>query len=329
MASVAAPSSVSVIILGTRRRALERCLESLSAALPPRPFEVLVVLNGSRELSLGHLAPWRRRLPLHVLALPAAPLGRARNAALRVARGEVLVFLDDDAVVPPGFFAALELKLAQYPAASVLGGPNITPPGSAPFERLAGALLSSRFGAGRMSRRYRGFAQDEWTDDSSLMLCNLALRRGAVDAGARFDDGLARNEENLLVQRLARRGGRALHSPDLFVWHERRSGPAAFLKQCFSSGLGRGQMTRLAPGTLRPDHLAPLVLLAAAAAAARSAPAAAAVTAYASASAVAAWGAARGERRRFAAAVALWLLFPAAHAAYAAGVLAGAVWPRR
>lgn len=321
--------SVSVIILGTRLRALERCLAALASARPPLPVEILVVLNGAKEVSLGDLLPWRAHLPLDVIAMPAAPLGRARNAAVRLARGEVLVFLDDDATVPEGFFAALDAKLAQYPAAAVLGGPNITPPGSRPFARLAGALLSSRFGAGRMSRRYRGLAKDAWTDDSTLMLCNLAVRRKAVDAGARFDDGLARNEENLLLARLRGRGGLALHSPELFVWHERRADPAAFLRQCFNSGLGRGQMTRVAPGTLRPDHLAPVVLLAAGLAAASSSTASAAVFVYAAASAVAAWRAARTEPSRSASAAALWLLFPAAHSAYAAGLLAGTVLPRR
>lgn len=330
MPSVEAPASVSVVILGTRRAALERCLEALAAARPPRPLEVLVVLNGAKEVSLGDLRPWRARLPLEVISMPAAPLGRARNAAVRLARGEVLVFLDDDATVPEGFFVALDAKLAQYPAAAVLGGPNITPPGSDAFARLAGALLSSRFGAGRMSRRYRGLAKDAWTDDSTLMLCNLALRRKAVEAGARFDDGLARNEENLMLARLRGRGGLALHSPELFVWHERRASPGAFLRQCFQSGLGRGQMTRVAPGTLRPDHLAPVLLLAAGvAAASSSSSASAAVAAYAAASAVAAWRAARAETARVRSAAVLWLLFPAAHTAYAAGFLAGMALPRR
>lgn len=321
--------SVSVVVLSARPGALARCLGSL-AACDPRPAETFVVLNGPGAAGLAETAAWRDRLPgLSILALPRSPLGRARNAALRAARGESVFFLDDDARVPPDFFARLERKWSEYPSADALGGPNLTPPGSARFARLAGALLSSRFGAGRMSRRYRGFAKDVWTDDSSLMLCNLALRRRALDAGARFDDGLARNEENLLLAGLRRRGGLALHSPELFVWHDRREAPAAFLRQCFQSGLGRGQMTRVSPGSLRPDHLAPLALLAAPFAAGRSPAAAGALAVYALAAAAAAWGAARGERPRAAAAAALWLLFPAAHAAYAAGLLAGALLPRR
>lgn len=314
---------VSVVVLASRPDALPRCLASL-AACEPRPEETFVVLNGPAAARLSEAAGWADRLPgLRVLALPPSPLGRARNAALRAARGEAVCFLDDDARVPPDFFARLERKLREYPAADALGGPNLTPPESGRFARLAGALLGSPFGAGPMSRRYRGLPRDAWTDDSALMLCNLALRRRAVAAGAAFDEGLTRNEENLLLARLARRGGRVLHSPELFVWHERRPGLRAFLRQCFESGVGRAQMTRLAPGTLRPRHLAPLALGLASALAPQ------ALAVYAAAAAAAAWRASRGETGRLAAAFVLWPLFPAAHAAYGAGLAAGAVLPRR
>lgn len=322
MPPVAVSPSVSVVILGTRRRELERCLEALRAARPPRPREVFVVLNGGSELSLGDLLPWRERLPLEVIAMPAATLGRARNAAVRLARGEVLVFLDDDARVPEGFFEALSAKLAQYPAAAVLGGPNLTPPGSGRFQRWVGSVLSSRMGAGPMRRRYAGFARDTWTDDSGLMLCNLAVRRGVLEAeGLAFPETLDRNEENSLLDSLRRRGRLALHAPDLAVLHERRGGPASFLRQCALSGLGRGQMTRAVPRSLGWAHVAPLGLgLAAAAAASRSFPAAAFIlAAYAAAALSAGWRSGGGALDR----AAVTGLIPAAHGAYAAGFLAG------
>ncbi|MBI5597460.1 MAG: glycosyltransferase [Elusimicrobia bacterium] len=317
----AARPALSVIILGTRRAALARCLQSLAAARGPRPAEVVVVLNGAPGVSLADLAPWRRSLALCVLAMPAAPLGRARNAALRVTRGEVVLFLDDDVVVPPDFLENLARKASEYPAAAALGGPNRTPPGSPRFARWAGALLSSAAGAGPMRRRYAGFPVDTWADDASLMLCNLAVRRSALEEeGLEFPEHLDRNEENFLLDGLRRRGRRALHSPDLAVDHERRATLRGFLRQCALSGLGRGQMTRRAPFSLRPHHAAPLVLVCAAAAAGPLRPGGVALTAaYALLAAVSAWSAQRGFVDRAAVAC----LMPAAHLAYAAGFAAG------
>lgn len=321
MPPTSAPPALSVIILGTRRAALARCLDSLAAARGPRPEEVVVVLNGAAGVSLADLGRWRRPLALTVLAMPSAPLGRARNAALRVTRGEVVLFLDDDVVVPPDFLEKLAAKVAEYPGAAALGGPNRTPAGSPRFARWAGALLASPLGAGPMRRRYAGFPTDTWADDSSLMLCNLAVRRRALqEERLEFPEHLDRNEENFLLEGLRRRGRRALHSPALSVDHERRATLGGFLRQCALSGLGRGQMTRRAPLSLRPHHAAPLVLVGAVAAAGPLSPAGAAAAAcYALMAGTAGWRAQRGFVDRAAVAC----LVPAAHLAYAAGFAAG------
>ncbi|MBI3298079.1 MAG: glycosyltransferase [Elusimicrobia bacterium] len=320
--------SVSVVILGTRRAALRRCLDSLAAAGEPAPAEVIVVLNGTWDVTPADLEPYRRSLAPTVLAMPAAPLGRARNAALRLARGEILFFLDDDARVPPGFFASLADKVRAYPDAAVLGGPNLTPEDSGRFQRWAGGVLASAVGAGPMRRRYAGFARDVWTDDSALMLCNLAVRRSVlVEERLAFPEDLDRNEENLLLERLRRRGRAALHSPALAVRHDRRAGPRAFLRQCALSGLGRGQMTRSLPASLRPVHAAPAAMAVAFAASAVWAPGLAVLLSGGYAAAVLASGWTSGGAVLDRAGVAA--LTPAAHLAYAAGFLAGLAGARQ
>lgn len=314
--------SVSVVILGTRRAALSRCLDSLVAAGGPAPAEVIVVLNGAWGVTAADLEPYLTLLPLVVLAIPAASLGSARNAAVRLARGEVLFFLDDDAAVPPGYFASLDDKLRAYPAAVALGGPNLTPVGSGRFQRWAGGVLASAMGAGPMRRRYNGFPSDIWTDDSALMLCNLAVRRGVlVEERLSFPEDVDRNEENILLERLRLRGRAALHSPALGVSHERRASLSAFMRQCALSGLGRGQMTLALPASLRVVHVGPVVLAAALAASAVWAPQAGLLLGGSYAAAVLASGWASGGSMPDRAGVAF--LTPAAHLAYAAGFLAG------
>ena len=83
-------------------RALPRLLDHL-AALDGR-FEVIVADGGSRDATLA-LA---RGHPLEP-AVIAAPRGRARqlNAAAATARGELLVFLHADSLLPPDAYASL------------------------------------------------------------------------------------------------------------------------------------------------------------------------------------------------------------------------------
>jgi succinoglycan biosynthesis protein ExoA len=268
-ADVAPPSSrpeftVSVVIITQNRlESLRACLAGLEAAEEPRPREIVVIVNGPDPATREWLtaASGRNgRLKWSELAVPSK--GKARNEGARLASGDFVYFLDDDAVPVPRFFQILREKQDRYPDAQVLGGPNLTPDESGAFQRSVGYVLESRWGAGRMRARYRGVGEDHAVDDRSLILCNLVIRRSLFQEGAAaFHQSLFYNEENLLLDRLRRRGVRMMYCPDLAVRHARRNSWAAFLRQVWHSGVGRGMMTRMEPRSLRPDFLAPSLLL--------------------------------------------------------------------
>lgn len=256
------PVSVSVIILASRPQSLRRCLQSLAQAERPGPSECLLVLNGNDSACAQTAADFSGLIDgLKILRDGPRSLGGARNWALRQARSRWLCFLDDDITVPAHYFTRLKKKIENHPKAAVIGGPNLTPPGSPLFERCIGHILGSALCAGPLARRCAGFARDTWTDDRGLILCNLNFDREILSKEQLcFDEGLARNEENLLLERLFARGRKALHAPELFVYHERRANLAAFGRQCFLSGQGRAAMSVKFPPALRPGYLAPALL---------------------------------------------------------------------
>ncbi len=91
---------VSVLVC-TRDRPdqLIRCLKSL-LDLDFHSFEIIVVDNGSKNFSIPDLSFSR---PTRFFSQPVPGLSYARNLAVRQARGEFVAFLDDDAVVAPGW----------------------------------------------------------------------------------------------------------------------------------------------------------------------------------------------------------------------------------
>jgi glycosyltransferase involved in cell wall biosynthesis len=88
-----------------RPEELRRALESLARQEPP-PFEVLVIDNAPRDGRTRELV--ENDFPaFRYLEEPVPGLDFARNRALSAALGDVVAFLDDDAVAEPGWSAAL------------------------------------------------------------------------------------------------------------------------------------------------------------------------------------------------------------------------------
>ncbi|MFI2214206.1 glycosyltransferase family 2 protein [Streptomyces sp. NPDC020141] len=99
------------VVIPTRDKAasLRATLTALAAQRCPLPYEVLVVDDGSADGTRetlraldGELAAPRPR----VVAGPARGRAAVRNAGARAARGERLLFLDDDILTPAGHLAA-------------------------------------------------------------------------------------------------------------------------------------------------------------------------------------------------------------------------------
>ncbi len=92
-ASISRPSRLTVAIC-TRNRAasLRRTLVSLAAVAPPdAPWEVVLVLNDCSDDSPAVAGEFAGRVPLVVGVEPQEGLARARNAAVALATGDVVV----------------------------------------------------------------------------------------------------------------------------------------------------------------------------------------------------------------------------------------------
>jgi len=106
---------------------LRRALESLGAIELPEGvrFELLVVDNGSSDETPAVLREHASALPLRVVAEPEPGLSHARNRATAEARGELMVWTDDDVQVEPEWLAAYVEASRRHPDASFFGGASL------------------------------------------------------------------------------------------------------------------------------------------------------------------------------------------------------------
>jgi len=239
---------------------LTACLDSLATQHDPPSFEVLVAgdLDHEVEVVVGG------RFPLAAVAQmsdehqrPLAPSDK-RNELVARAQGELLLFLDDDVVCHPELLRRLTDLATLHPDEAVFGGPNVTPPGRSLVQVVQGAVLGSIVAAGPVRKRW-GRHPEGNADDRYFTLCNMAVRRAAM---VPFPLGLRTGEEIAVLNELHRRGHRMRYHPDLLVFHERRPTVAAFARQIFNYGRGRGRIVRADPRSLRPHHVAPILLVA-------------------------------------------------------------------
>jgi GT2 family glycosyltransferase len=239
---------VSVVIT-THNRAdiLPRCVRATLAEVRRHPgAELLVVDNASADGTPAALAELARveGAPLRTLHEPRLGASHGRNTGLGAARGELVAFLDDDAVPRRGWLAALVAPFAN-PAVAGAGGPlilrlSVPPPAwfTAAFHEAAGS-----YDLGGVQRRvhHRG---GEWYPPSA----NLCLRTLDVIREGGFCDVLGPHgtrhfvhEDADLCARLERRGGEIHYAPDAIADHWVVPGkltPQYFLDHhtCFGEG---------------------------------------------------------------------------------------------
>lgn len=120
---------LSVIICTQRRgERLETAVVSVGRqTYPSQDFELIIVNNApddtaivERAARLGerYFAPGQLRL----VQCPVAGLSAARNAGLAEAGGEIVCYLDDDAIAEPNWLAEISKAFDAHPEAGVVGG---------------------------------------------------------------------------------------------------------------------------------------------------------------------------------------------------------------
>ncbi len=132
---------VSVVILNLNKSVLTiECVLELMNDGDATPREIIVVDNGSRSSDFARLTDW---LPSNVRVIRLATnrgFGEGNNIGADVARGRLLLFLNNDAFVCAGTIATLADVLAYYPDAGAVGPKFLYPDGRI---QEAGAFISS------------------------------------------------------------------------------------------------------------------------------------------------------------------------------------------
>jgi glycosyltransferase involved in cell wall biosynthesis len=220
-----------------RPRALARCLAALEAQRNARPFEVLVVDDGSADAPAVEAAVAgapRARLARLEGAGPAA----ARNRGAREARGPVVAFTDDDCE-PAGHWLS-RLAAALDAGADAACGRTENGLRDSPLAEASQAIADHLVAESFEPAGGPPFATSN----------NLACRR-EVALAVPFDEryGAAGGEDRDWCLRLAAAGLRLVLEPAALVVHRHELSARGFWRQHVAYGRGARRMPRAHGGS--------------------------------------------------------------------------------
>ncbi|MEO8315760.1 MAG: glycosyltransferase [Pseudomonadota bacterium] len=225
------------LIISTRNRAssLRDCLEWLLDAREPCEWELVVVDNGSTDSTKSVVRRFAARtsFPVQYLYEDIPGLSRCRNKGLEAARGDIVLFIDDDCYAESGYLAAA-FELLDSPGVDYFGGRVILhDPDDAPVT-IKTETTSEYFAPGSFLRA------------GVVHGANMGFRRDVIEQIGGFNEGLgagtpvAAGEDIEYIARASAAGFRGGYFPTPVVrhHHRRKKGQTAHLTRGYDIGRG-------------------------------------------------------------------------------------------
>jgi glycosyltransferase involved in cell wall biosynthesis len=221
--------NISVIIATyNRSKSLEVTLQSFCALSNPErlSWELLIVDNNSNDDTPTVAKRFESRLPIRYMFEPQPGKSHALNHALAEAKGDLLLFTDDDVDPDPQWMNA-HWRAAQQSTSYDFFGGKIIPR----WEKPPPAWLAAHCHGPLRSMSVSYDLGEEQIPVSfkidTFMGANLSFRNGLLQkAGVNFPTHLGptgksavRGEETWVLEQLIKKGFRGLYLPDAIVHH--------------------------------------------------------------------------------------------------------------
>lgn len=208
--------------------------------IPRDDYEIIIYPDRGRETEEAW--PKTRQIPSD-----SGPSVK-RNLAMKDARGDFLVFIDDDAYPQKNILDILDEDFKDEKIAAV-GGPAITPPNDSFLQKVSGAVYLSSLSGG-FPERYAPVGKKRKIVDWPTV--NLSVRKEAFLRAGGFDTNFWPGEDTKfcldMINKLDKNND-IIYDPRAIVWHHRREGISRHLKQIASYGLHRGYFAKKFPKT--------------------------------------------------------------------------------
>ena len=245
------PMRYAIIVpVYNRPEEVDELLQSL-AAQTERDFEVIVVEDGSQRPCKDICTKYEDVLDLHYYAKKNSGPGQSRNFGAERAKGEYLIVLDSDVVLPPDYLTHVSEEL-EVTHADAFGGPDRAHDSFTDVQKAISYSMTSFFTTGGI----RGGKQK--LDKFYPRSFNMGIRRDIYLKLGGFSK-MRFGEDIDFSYRIVEAGYKTRLFGSAWVWHKRRTDFRKFFRQVYNSGIARINLSKRHPGTLKLVHLLPMV----------------------------------------------------------------------
>jgi GT2 family glycosyltransferase len=216
------PATTVIVPTYQRHELLERCLRALLDQVPSTPPYEVVVVDDCSSPETGEVVRRVAGTDPRVTYLRHEVnrgLSASRNTGIRAARGEIVLFVDNDVVVEPDYVAAhLRAHAEAGEPVAVIG--NLSFPPEVLAESNYARYLQSRYLGGRSSQALRRLGPTD-LHPRFLIGAVCSLRRVDLLAVGPYDDSIRYYgcEDHILAHALRRTGVRIRYAPDARALH--------------------------------------------------------------------------------------------------------------
>ncbi|MCZ2291210.1 MAG: glycosyltransferase [Burkholderiales bacterium] len=243
---------------------LERSLRELAALRSPRrPWELLLIDNGCTDGTPALLArhAWPTGWQVRVVREDKLGLSNARNRAIREARGEYIIFMDDDETADADWLCAYERLIDQEQPDAFGGRIRVQ------FEDMRPAWLQDEL-LGFLGELQRADSVVRLVDPhTSFYGGNFGFRRSVCERIGDFDSALGRKggdntggEEVDFYRRLLAGGFSVWWTPEAIIHHRIQAAKlerSYFLDLHYRQGSMEGSRARGSRSRVPPKYLWP------------------------------------------------------------------------
>lgn len=220
---------------------VEELLNSLTKQSYNKPFEIIIVEDGSNQTCQHIVENYKSALNVHYFFKLNSGAGASRNFGMSKAEGNYFLIFDSDCIIPKHYLDEVEHTLTKN-FTDAFGGPDLAHKNFSNFQKAVSFSMTSFVTTGGIRGRNKSVGKFQPRS------FNMGISKAAFEKTGGFNQ-MKTGEDIDLTFRLWQSGFSTQFIAKAYVYHKRRANSSQFIKQTFSFGKARPFLNRKYPQT--------------------------------------------------------------------------------